>query len=203
MKKTLLTVAVCLFFAGITSAQVLPSFAFGLKGGVNLSSFPSSGPFQNSNQAGYLGGVWARFGALGFNFQPELYVTGKDVNVSYENNNQTVTTKASLTSLDVPLLFGGKVGALGLGARFYTGPLVSFAINKNNTFSDAAGEAARLDFKDQNYAWVVGAGIDIRALSVDLRYEAGLNKIAYGPDENSHTRINLFNLTLAYRLFSL
>jgi hypothetical protein len=105
--------------------------------------------------------------------------------------------------LDVPLLFGGKIGALGLGARFYTGPLVSFAINKDNSFSDAAGQAAALDFKNQNYAWVVGAGVDIRALSVDLRYEAGLNKIAYGPQEYSHTRINLFNLTLAYRLFSL
>jgi hypothetical protein len=203
MKKTLLALAFGLFFAGIASAQVLPNFAFGLKGGINLTNFPSDGPFQNSNQAGYIGGVWARFGALGFNFQPEAYVTGKDVNVSYNDNNQTVTTKASLTSLDVPLLFGGKVGALGLGARFYTGPLVSFAINKNNTFSDAAGEAARLDFKDQNYAWVVGAGVDIRAVSIDLRYEAGLNQIPYGPDESSHTRINLFNLTLAYRLFSL
>lgn len=203
MRKLLLTLTICLFFAGISSAQVLPNFAFGLKGGVNLTNFPSSGPFQNSNQAGYIGGVWARFGAIGFNFQPELYLTGKDVNVSYNNNNQTVTSKARLTSLDLPLLFGGKVGALGLGGRFYTGPLVSFAINKDNSFSDAAGEAARLNFKDQNYAWVVGAGLDIKALSVDLRYEAGLNKIAYGPDENSHTRINLFNLTLAYRLFSL
>jgi len=203
MKRKLLTLIVCLFFAGAASAQVLPSFAFGIKGGVNLTSFPSSGPFQNSNQAGYIGGVWARFGAIGFNFQPELYLTGKDVNVSYVNNNQTVTTKAKLTSLDLPLLVGGKVGAFGLGGRFYTGPLVSFAINKDNTFADAAGEAGRLDFKDQNYAWVFGAGVDIKALSVDLRYEAGLNKIAYGPQEYSHTRINLFNLTLAYRLFSL
>ncbi len=203
MKKTLSAAIFFLFFAGVASAQVLPNFAFGLKGGVNFPNFPSSGPFQNSNQAGYIGGVWARLGALGFNFQPEAYVTGKDVNVTYNNNNETVTSKARLTSLDVPLLFGGKVGAFGFGARFYTGPLVSFAINKDNTFSDAAGEAARLDFKDQNYAWVLGAGVDIKALSIDLRYEEGLNKIAYGPDENSHTRINLFNLTLAYRLFSL
>jgi len=203
MKRKLFTLIVCLFFAGVASAQVLPSFAFGIKGGVNLTSFPSNGPFQNNNQAGYIGGVWVRFGAIGFNFQPELYLTGKDVNVSYVNNSQTVTTHAKLTSLDLPLLVGGKVGAFGLGGRFYTGPLVSFAINKDNSFSDAAGEAGSLDFKDQNYAWVVGAGLDVKALSVDLRYEAGLNKIAYGPQEYSHTRINLFNLTLAYRLFSL
>jgi len=203
MKKILLASAVFLFLSGIASAQVLPSFAFGLKGGVNLSSFPQNGIYSNSSQAGYLGGVWARFGAVGFNFQPELYATSKDVNVSYDQDNQTYTNKAKFTSLDLPLLVGGKVGAFGLGARFYTGPVVSFAINKDQTLSDAAHDAGTLDFKNQNYAWQVGAGLDVRKLSIDLRYEAGLDKIAYGPEQNSHTRINLFNLTLAYRLFSI
>ena len=203
MKKTVLILAILLFVSGMASAQVLPSFAFGLKGGVNLSSFPQSGAYSNSSQAGYLGGVWARFGAVGFNFQPELYATSKDVNVSYDQDNQTYTNKAKFTSLDLPLLVGGKVGAFGLGARFYTGPVVSFAINKDQTLSDAAHDAGTLDFKNQNYAWQVGAGLDVRKLSIDLRYEAGLDKIAYGPEQNSHTRINLFNLTLAYRLFSI
>jgi hypothetical protein len=202
MKKIILTIFICSVFTGFASAQVLPSFQFGVKGGVNLASFPANGIFNNSNQAGYVGGVWARFGALGFNFQPELYLTGKDVNVSYTDNNQVYTNKAKLTSLDLPLLFGGKVGAFGLGARFYTGPVISFAINKDQTLSDAAHDAGTLDFKNQNYAWQLGAGVDIRSLSIDLRYEAGLNKVAYG-DDNSHTRLNLFNLTLAYKLFSL
>jgi len=203
MKKILLILTICLFFAGIASAQVLPSFQFGVKGGVNLAAFPQIGIFNNSNQAGYVGGLWARFGALGFNFQPEVYLTGKDVNVSYTDNSQVYTNKVRFTSLDVPLLFGGKVGAFGLGGRFYTGPVVSFAINKDQTLSDAAHDAGTLDFKNQNYAWQFGAGLDIKQLSIDLRYEAGLDKVAYGPEADSHTRINLFNLTLAYKIFSL
>src|ERR1700712_375232 len=115
MKKIILTLTICSAFIGIASAQigpaVLPSFQFGIKGGVNLSAFPQNGIYTNSNSAGYLGGFWARFGALGFNFQPELYLTGKDVKITDNNGN---INKARFTSIDVPLLVGGKIGALGL-----------------------------------------------------------------------------------------
>ncbi len=190
MKKLMLTLTICFATVYLSSAQLLPSFQFGLKGGVNLTSLSKSGTFNSSNQAGYLGGIWMRFGALGFNFQPEAYITSKDITVD--------GSQAKFTSLDVPLLIGGKVGAFGLGARFYTGPVVSFAINKDQTFGTAASNIVKLNYKDQNYAWQVGAGVDVRKISVDLRYEAGLSKQDYG---SNSTRINLFNLSLGYKLF--
>jgi hypothetical protein len=190
MKKLLLTLVICIATISISSAQIIPSFQFGVKGGMNLTSLSKTGTFNTSNQAGYLGGVWMRFGALGFNFQPEAYVTSKNVTVD--------GIKAKFTSVDVPLLVGGKIGAFGFGARFYTGPVVSFAINKDQNYSNAASSISKLDYKDQNYAWQVGAGVDIRSLSVDLRYEAGLSKQNYTAGS---TRINLFNLSLAYKLF--
>jgi hypothetical protein len=194
MKKASITLAICLATIFTASAQLIPKVQFGLKGGVNLTSISKSGTFSSNNRAGYLGGIWARFGALGFNFQPEAYVTSKTVNVS----DNTGTTNAKFTSIDVPLLFGGKVGAFGFGARFYTGPVVSFAINKDQSYSSAASNITKLDYKNQNYAWQVGAGVDIRSLSVDLRYEAGLSKQNYGAGS---TKINLFNLSLGYKLF--
>jgi len=190
MKKTLLILTVVLVTAYSSKAQIIPSFAFGIKGGMNLTSISKTGTFATDNRAGYLGGIWARFGALGFNFQPEAYVTGKNVTVD--------GVKQRFTSVDVPLLVGGKVGAFGLGARFYTGPLVSFAINKDQNYGSAAGNIAHLNYKNQNYAWQLGAGVDIRSISVDLRYEAGLSKQDYG---TGSTKINLFNLSLAYKLF--
>jgi len=194
MKKFSLTLAICLAAISLASAQIIPKLQFGIKGGMNLSSLSKSGTFSADNQAGYLGGIWARFGALGFNFQPETYVTSKNVTLT----DNGVVTNAKFTSIDVPLLFGGKIGAFGFGARFYTGPVVSFAINKDQTYSSAASSITKLDYKDQNYAWQVGAGVDIRSLSVDLRYEAGLSKQTYGAGS---TKINLFNLSLAYRVF--
>jgi hypothetical protein len=197
MKKLILTLTIITAAFTFASSQVLPSFQLGIKGGVNFSKISSSAStFNSSNQAGYLGGLWARVGALGFNFQPELYVTGKNVQIT--DNGSTV--KAKFTSIDVPLLVGGKVGAFGFGARFYTGPLVSFKINSSQSFSNALGQATSLDFKNQNYAWVFGAGVDIRKISLDLRYEAGLSKQTYG---SSQTKINLFSLSLAVPLFKI
>lgn len=195
MKKSILLIfSIFLISIGVSKAQVIPSFSFGLKGGLNYSTFPSNGVFNNDNKAGYQAGAWARIGGLGFIFQPELYFADKSVTV----NNGGVSNKQSFKSFDVPLLIGAKVGALGLGGRFYGGPVLSFTTSKDNAFNDATA----LRYKDANYAIQVGAGVDISSFSVDLRYEGGLNKIAYGND-NSHTRVSLFSLSLAYKLFSL
>ncbi len=200
MKKLILVLSIFLTGALAAQAQVLPSVQFGVKGGVNLTSLSSGGSSLSSdNRAGYLGGFWARFGALGFNFQPEIYITSKNVDI---NTSTTTKGSAKFTSIDVPLLIGAKVGALGIGGRFYGGPLLSFAINKDNGFGSAVGNAARLDYKDSNFGIQVGAGLDIQKLSIDLRYEAGLTKQNYfDGSTNYKTRVSLFNLSLGYRLF--
>jgi hypothetical protein len=200
MKKTiLLSLTILLISAGMASAQVIPSFSFGAKAGANFSAFPANGKYDNSSQAGYLGGVWARFGALGFNFQPELYVTSKNLNVKDDAGNEN---KAKFTSLDVPLLIGTKIGALGLGGRFYGGPVFSFTVNRDQSANEAAAKIVGLNYKDANYGVQLGAGVDIKDFSVDLRYEGGLNKLSYGPGY-SHTRVSIFSLSLAYKIFSL
>ncbi|MEO6850987.1 MAG: porin family protein [Mucilaginibacter sp.] len=198
MKKLVLVLTICLSAMFFASAQSIPTFQFGLKGGMNFASLQSSAgsTFSSSNQLGYLGGIWARFGAIGFNFQPELYFTGKNVDIT-DNSGEK---KAKFTSIDVPLLFGGKVGALGVGGRFYTGPVVSFAVTKDQNASKAFDSVTSLNYQDQNFAWQFGAGLDIKAISIDLRYEAGITKQSYGA---SSTHINLFSLSLAYRLFKL
>jgi hypothetical protein len=67
MKKLILTLITITAAFTFTSAQVIPSFQLGIKGGVNFASLSSSSgsTFSTSNQAGYLGGLWARVGALG------------------------------------------------------------------------------------------------------------------------------------------
>jgi hypothetical protein len=198
MKKHILLLAIFTISVKIASAQIIPSFEFGVKGGMNLTQFSHSATFATENRAGYLGGVYARVGGLGFNFQPELYMTSKSVEVT----NGATTNKATFTSIDVPLLLGTKIGAFGVGGRFYTGPLFSLAINKDQNVGTALSNVAQLNYKDQNLAWTFSAGLDLKKISVDFRYEYGLSKQQYnnGSDE---TRINLFNLTLGYRLFSL
>lgn len=196
MKKLFTLIAVCFFAAKMASAQIIPSFQFGVKGGMNLSRFSHTATFATDNRAGYLGGIWARVGGLGFNFQPEVYITSKNVTV----NSGSTENKAQFTSIDVPLLLGSKIGAFGIGGRFYTGPLISFAINKDQSAGAALGNIARLNYKDQNFAWTVGAGLDVRKFSVDLRYEAGLSGQTYD-NSNNKTHINMFNLSVGYAIY--
>jgi len=199
MKRIFTTIVVAAIALNFASAQIIPSFQFGVKGGINIASLESSASatFSSSNQAGYLGGIWARVGAAGLNFQPEMYVTSKDVDITTQGGG---TTSAKFTSLDVPLLVGIKIGAFGVGARFYTGPLVSFALDKNQNLGGAVDKAFSLDYKDQNFAWQLGAGLDIKQISIDLRAEAGITEQTYG---YNHTRVNLFNVSVAYSLFKL
>ncbi|WP_158826233.1 porin family protein [Mucilaginibacter lacusdianchii] len=197
MKKIIYLIALSLLTAGSASAQLIPSFQFGAKAGFNLSNFSTNNTLSSKSRAGYLAGFWARVGAAGFNFQPEIYLTSKNVDIT--NNGQT--NRAKFTSIDVPLLIGTRIGAVGIAGRLNTGPVLSFAVNKDQSVGDAFGNATRLNAKDQNYAWQFGAGLDIQRLSLDLRYELGLNKVSNS--QGDETRINMFNLTLGYRLFSL
>ena len=213
MKKLLLIIGLACGTALSASAQLLPSFQFGVKGGVNLTNLSTtsvSGNFSHDNRAGYLGGFWARIGGAGIYLQPEAYITSKSVNIhntgSVVIGGDAVSTEsqnnhATFTSIDIPILLGTKFGILGNGIRINTGPVLSYAINKNQSVGDDTNDIAHLNYKGQNYAWQFGVGADIRRLSVDLRYEAGLNKVTTNNDD--HVRINLFNLTLGYRLFSL
>ncbi|RVU00956.1 PorT family protein [Mucilaginibacter limnophilus] len=204
MKKLLLLFVVVAGATQFASAQLIPSFSFGVKGGVNLSSLSFSDPdFSSGNRAGYLGGIYARVGGLGFNFQPELYITGKNVNIETEVEGVTAVNKVKFTSIDVPLLLGGKIGAFGLGGRFLTGPLVSFKINDDQSTGQALGRAVTLsDVKNQNFAWQFGAGLDIKKVSLDVRYELGLTKQGYSFEGGEgKTRINLFNVSLSYQIY--
>lgn len=177
-------------------SQVLPSFQFGLKGGANLSSLSTENTFSSDKKAGYYAGIWTRIGAAGIHLQPEMYFSEKHTTLKSATG---IENKVALTSIDVPVLLGTKIGAAGVGIRLNTGPVASFVLDKEQDFEDATGEVFKGNFKDQNFAWQFGLGLDIGKLGLDLRYETGLSKI--GKDDYEGTKLNLFTLGLALRLF--
>jgi hypothetical protein len=195
MRFIYLTLA-CLFTGFYASAQVVPSFQLGIKAGANFSKFDTENTFSSDNRTGFYGGLWARVGAAGVFFQPELYVSGKKTNLISDATGQV--NQVRFTSLDVPLLIGTKFGAAGVGLRLNTGPMFSFILDEDQSFGQAAGNVFSADFKDQSLAWQFGAGLDIKKISIDARYELGLSKInkaGYPP-----TKLNLFTIGLGYRI---
>ncbi len=180
----------------LSFSQALPTFQFGVKGGVNLTKFKTTNTFNSDNKSGYFAGIWARIGGAGIHLQPELYLSGKNsvlVNTAGQDN------KVRFTSLDLPILIGTKIGAAGFGLRLNAGPVISFNLDQEQNFSEAASSTFKGEFKDKVLAAQLGAGLDIGKLSIDLRYESGLSKVN---DKNyPTTKLNLYTLGVAFRIF--
>ena len=196
MKTRILILAVLLTCATVSQAQIIPNFDFGLKAGVNLSKLSEENGFNSNNRSGYLAGIWARAGAMGLHLQPELYYTLKTTDVKDDNGQ---SSSVDFNTIDLPILVGTKMGAFGLGARFQTGPVVSFLISEEQSFNDALGNAARFRYRDQALAWQLGVGLDIRKISLDLRYENGLSRVSRSGYED--TKLRLFNFSLGYQIY--
>lgn len=196
MKKFILTIGVFIAAIYIASAQYIPTTQFGIKAGANLTNLSKTGTFNSGNELGYQVGFYSRFGDFGFVFQPEVYITSKNLSLSEKG----VASEIQFTSVDIPLLVGAKIGEYSFGARFYTGPVVSFNTTQKQVFSKVAANLSQINYKDLNYGWQLGAGLDFNDASVDIRYEAGLNKQTYSPGTNT-TKVNLVSVSLAYRIF--
>lgn len=199
MKK--IGLSLMLIFASFYAfSQGLPTFQFGVKGGMNLAKFKTKDTFSSDNKGGYYGGVWARIGGAGIHFQPELYLSGKNSNLVTLTGQTGLENEVKFTSLDLPLLIGTKIGAAGFGVRLNTGPVLTFMLDERQKFASAASSAFDGDFKDATVALQVGVGLDIGKLNIDGRYEYGLSEINSAAGYPT-TKLNLFTIGVGFRIF--
>ncbi|MHB1177605.1 MAG: porin family protein [Daejeonella sp.] len=202
MKKIIL-VSCLLLTSSIAAMAQLPSFTFGIKGGVNYSQLKTKDDLTDQNSiAGYQAGVFTRIGGLGLYLQPELYLGSKGndfVKVNTGSNTVAASGKVRFTTLDLPVLLGTKIGPSKLNLRFMAGPVISFVVNEKTTFDSAYRNISDFDnYKKQNWAFQAGTGVDLGNLTVDLRYEAGLSNISKSNEYNQ--KQNLFHLSLGLKL---
>jgi hypothetical protein len=191
---------------GITSAQAQKKgFAFGIKGGVNLSRLTMGDVFttrydDNGNpylgydgkevrdnlkesfntRTGAVGGIYARFGKVIF-IQPEVLVSTKGGSFDIiQNDRETPVTKTvniKYSNIDVPLLIGLKGGPV----RLLAGPVTSFRIGDNQRLRDAFKYyTSDLNgaFSEATFGYQLGAGLDIGSISLDVRKEGSFTNLA-------------------------
>ena len=194
MKKYLLSVALLIAVSIGAKAQ----FSVGVKGGVNFSKI-STDNVKESSVAGYQVGAFARIGSA-FYLQPEVYVSSSGGKFDFQSNNTSASAngKVTFTNLNVPLLLGHSFGSKDLNFRLMAGPVYSYALSKNQNFDDNVSGAFN-DFGHYNNSTLgfqAGGGVDIGAITADLRYEGGLTKInpAYGQ------RQNLWALSVGFKI---
>jgi hypothetical protein len=180
MKKYLLSIALLIAVSISAKAQ----FSLGIKGGVNFSQINANN-FNESTLTGYQAGLFARFGG-GLYLQPELYVASNGGKFNSDNNDYNAQVR--FTTLNVPLLLGKSFGTKNLNIRIMAGPVYSYNLSQSDNFSQNFNNAYN-DFGKYNNStlgYQAGAGVDIGAATIDLRYQGGLNKInpSYGQTQH-------------------
>ncbi|QDW27485.1 porin family protein [Pedobacter sp. KBS0701] len=199
MKKIIFSIVFLTLGWATSKAQ---TFNLGVKAGVNLAKLNADFASEE-NRLGYQIGAWARIGGASFYVQPEAYIGSKGnkfISIQQDNGNEvSAEGKVKFTTLDVPVLFGTKFGAKNLNFRLMAGPVISFILDENSTFSSAYQQATDFsNYKNQALGAQFGAGVDVGSISVDLRYEAGLSNIS--KSEKYSQKPNLFQLSLGFKI---
>lgn len=172
---------------------VLP-FSFGPKIGVNvsrLSTKVSDESISNLKNADVLGahiGLFARIHYHKMYFQPELMLFFKGGKSSYDISNLDpsgtirISQKINITSLDMPLLIGYTFGRNKINFRLFVGPAIAYTLSekvKVTTTGIDLPEENKFNIKDATWSITGGIGFDIWLITIDARYERGLNDISW------------------------
>ena len=178
MKKIIFTTALLISVCIGVNAQ----FSLGIKGGVNFSNI-SANDVSSSTVTGYQAGLFARIGNSWY-LQPELYVNGTGGQFS----SAAETGKVTFTNLNFPVLLGKSFGTKDLNFRLMAGPVLVGVMSRSESFSQNFDAMFKNfgTYKNRNYGYQVGAGIDLGTITADLRYQGGIDKLnaRYGEVQN-------------------
>jgi hypothetical protein len=78
------------------------------------------------------------------------------------------------------------------------GPVASFVINKSITGENWDEAITEDDFKNMNWGLQFGAGVDVLFLTLDIRYDIGLNDVS--KLENFSLKNNMFTVGLGWKI---
>lgn len=177
MKKITLVFAILLLSAGLSYGQ----FTFGPKIGYNASQLHSSmSSIKTSFNSGFHFGAFFRIGKKVY-LQPELYYTSQSglFQTDLVNPDSNWKQKVTLGTLDIPVLIGfNLINLKVVNWRIMAGPMASFVVNSNiKDFNSVSGPIKNADIKKVNWYVQVGTGVDVLFLTLDIRYQIGLNQV--------------------------
>lgn len=202
MKKVVLMMA-----AMLISAVMYGQFTIGPQIGYTASSLSLNGQDIKSNvQSNFVLGVFVRAGSKVY-LQPELnYVTQGNI-FTIKNVGQQ---KVDLNSIQVPLSLGFRLINLKvIKLSVFGGATANFVVNKNITWQQGGSTTANYlqadNFKNANYQYQVGVGLDIATFVLDVKYYGGLSDInngglTFSNGSISSAKPNVFMVTLGWKV---
>lgn len=203
MKKTLLFLALIITAVSSTTAQ--DRIAIGLKAGfnstkINLSDVPDGVQIKNEANNGFLIGAYGKLRLTeAFSIQPELYYAKKTSNISaIPENELPETTDYTFHTWDVPILANLQLIDLkALKIYGVAGPVASFIADTKTDIPEWN------EFKNTNWTFQAGGGIEFWRLTADVRYEWGLSDISDLANANIGQKTDVLTFSLGFKLIGL
>jgi hypothetical protein len=172
----------------------------GAKGGLNLANLTGEDVFHNASSAGFVGGVFARYGLSDkWSLQPEALFTMRGAEFSVDD----IETEQQINYIEIPVLariaWGGEAA---FRPSLFAGPSVGFLLK--NRIVDGAEIDLKDGSNDVDAGGIIGAALDYAlgagVLVLDARYEMGL--VSWSPDLSARNSTLSFTLGYGFPLAS-
>jgi len=208
MKKA--AVLLIIFLSAFCVAdQVNGQFAFGLKLGYNASKLGTHiDSIKSSVSSGFHVGAFVRIGNR-VHLQPEFYYTlsgGTFENIGVNTVNDW-KQKVQVGTLDIPVLLGFDIIKSSIFKwRIMAGPEASFVVNSKIEDVSLTGPIEKSNLHTTNWYIQAGTGIDVLFLTLDIRYQTGLNSLitevtgTNGTTYAVDTKGNLFVVSVGFKI---
>jgi len=196
MKKTVLLL-VTLIMGSVAFAQI-PGFTLGPKVGASFSKFTTDkDQIKEEMKSTFYFGAFARLGKKVY-LQPEFLIMSRN-GLLQDKNISGSTNTLKIRSIDVPLMFGVKVLDLkAANVRVMAGPVASLIISKSINSENWDEAINKDDIRNANWGLQFGAGADVLFLTLDLRYEIGMNDLS--KLEGFSLKNNMFTVGLGWKI---
>jgi len=163
----------------------------------NMDSVKSS--IQNSFQIG----AFIRVGSKVY-FQPEANYQVEKSTVDKSIGLSILSQDVTLKSIKIPALIGVKlINGSVFNLRIFAGPAFNYILEKKinpAALSELWPIYSVDDLKNSTWSVQMGAGMDVLFLTLDVRYEMGIDN-TYSGNSDLNMKNNMFNVSLGIKLF--
>jgi len=200
MKKVLLTIIIIALGTSVSAQGI---FSLGPKVGYNSYKLSTDlDSIQASIKKSFQVGAFVRIGKK-FYVQPEANYQVSESTLSQSIGTVVQSQDVTLKSIKVPALIGLKlINKKAFNLRVLAGPAVTFVLDKQlnpEQMNEFWPIHSVDDIKNSVWSVQMGAGLDVFFMTLDVRYEMGLENI-YNGSSDLNTKNNMFNVSLGIKL---
>jgi len=196
------TLLVIFLIASCLALKAQGVFSIGPKIGYNSNTLTDNlDSVQSGIKNSFQIGAFVRIGSKVY-FQPEANYQVSTSNLNKGSGSSFQSQEITVKSLKIPALIGIKLinkGAFNL--RILAGPAYTFVIDKklDPQHMDGLWPIQSVDdIKNSNWSVQMGGGLDVLFMTLDVRYEFGIDNI-YTGSSNFELKNNVFNVSLGIK----